>query len=100
MDRFNVVANRVRVRLVGLADWLYGCSHRRMTFPMTLRANVSRNGQQSAQADTYVVCLECGRHFTYDWTAMCIAEKRAEGLVPQAVRSWFRREAEANRGSR
>jgi hypothetical protein len=55
MDPFNVVANTVRVQLVGLADWLYGCSHRRTTFPITLRANVSVDGQQSTQAETYVV---------------------------------------------
>ena len=77
MDRFNVVANTVRVRLGGLADWLYGCSHRRTTFPITLRAGVSVDGQQSAQAETYVVCLECGRHFGYDWTTMRMTRQRA-----------------------
>ena len=33
MHRFQIVANTVRVRLVGFADWLYGCSHRRTTLP-------------------------------------------------------------------
>ena len=77
MDRFNVVANTVRVRLVGLADWLYGCSHRRMAFPITLRTSAGVDGKQITQADTYVVCLECGRHFAYDWTTMRITRRRA-----------------------
>lgn len=59
MDRFNVVANTVRARSVGLADWLFDCAHRRTTFPMTLPAS-----------GTYILCLECGRHFAYDWTTM------------------------------
>jgi len=48
MDRFNVVANTVRVRLVGLADRLYGCAHRTTTFPITLGASVSVDGRGSA----------------------------------------------------
>jgi len=59
MRRFNVVANTVRVRLAGLADWLCGCAHRRTTFPIALPAS-----------GTYIVCFECGRHFAYDWTTM------------------------------
>jgi hypothetical protein len=83
MDRFNLVAYMVLVRLAGLADWLYGCSHRRTTFPITLRASVSVDGQQSTQAETYVVCVECGRHFGYDWTTMRITRQRAAW-----ARSW------------
>jgi hypothetical protein len=44
MDRFNVMANTVRLCLVGLADWLSGCSHRRRTFPITLRASATVDG--------------------------------------------------------
>ncbi len=90
MDRFNVVANTVRVRLVGLADWLHGCSHRGTTFPITLRISVSVDGQQSTQAETYVVCLECGRHFAYDWTTMRITKQRA---------AWVRRRPRLSRRS-
>jgi hypothetical protein len=71
MDLCNVVTNTLRVQLVGLADRLYGCSHRRTGFPITLAADVIVDGpQQRAQAETYIVCLECGRHFAYDWTTM------------------------------
>ena len=40
MDRFNVVANTVRVRVIRLVDWPLGCAHGRTSFPMTLRASV------------------------------------------------------------
>jgi hypothetical protein len=73
IDRFNnLVANPVRAHLVGLADWLSRCSHCRTTFPITLRARVSMDGHQSTQVETYIVCLECGRHFAYDWITMRI----------------------------
>jgi hypothetical protein len=39
----------------------FGCSHKRTTFPLTTAGNRKR---------TYVVCLECGQEFNYDWTAM------------------------------
>ena len=68
-----------------VADWLYGCSHRRTTFPITLRPDPDKNGQQSMRTETYIVCLQCGRHLAYDWTAM----RPGMGAAP----------AEARRGS-
>lgn len=66
MHHFNIVA-----------DWLYGCAHRRTTFPITLLPDVDNNGKQSKQAETYSVCLECGRHLAYDWTAMRLTSRGA-----------------------
>ncbi len=77
MGFFEVVANTVSVRLVVVADWLLGCSHRKTTFPITLRAGAKADGQQSTQAETYVACLQCGRHFAYDWTTMRITRRAA-----------------------
>lgn len=88
---FNVVESLLRVCLVGLADRLCGCSHRRTTFPITLRANASMDGRQGTPAETYVACLECGRHVAYDWTTMRVAGQR-EAVLPQAVALGFRRE--------
>ena len=51
------------MRLMNLADWLWGCSHRRTTLPMT------------KNDETYVVCLECGRRFAYDWARMRSASR-------------------------
>jgi hypothetical protein len=45
---------------------LFRCQHRRTTFPLT---PVRKKGDPTP-AETYVVCLECGRQFTYDWENM------------------------------
>lgn len=84
MDRFSVVANVLRVRIAGVADWLYGCSHRITSFPMTLRTSMRVDGEQSTQSDTYIVCLQCGRHFAYDWITMHIAKRRVAWVAPPA----------------
>lgn len=56
--------------LAGLVEWLFGCSHRRTTFPITARGDDSTRGLEAPPKETYVVCLECGRQFAYDWTTM------------------------------
>lgn len=51
-----------------LMNVLFGCSHKRTTFPITAKA-----GPRSApatEARTYVVCLDCGEEFQYDWHDM------------------------------
>jgi hypothetical protein len=51
---------------------LFGCAHRRCTFPITSRkpgpGPVPSDGQPSKT--TYVVCLDCGKEFLYDWQQM------------------------------
>jgi hypothetical protein len=66
----DVVSKKFRVCLSGLAEWLYGCPHRRTSFPITLRAGAGADGRRSAQSETYIVCLACGHHFAYDWSTM------------------------------
>ncbi|HKX00658.1 MAG TPA: hypothetical protein VJN43_23155 [Bryobacteraceae bacterium] len=44
---------------------IFGCRHRRTTFPLT-PAGKSR----SEPGETYVVCLDCGKQFVYDWENM------------------------------
>ncbi len=57
-----------------LLDLLFGCAHKNYSFPITLRAG--RNG--AAASRTYVVCLDCGREFPYDWNEMkVVASPRA-----------------------
>jgi hypothetical protein len=52
--------------MIGLIlDGLFGCSHRRLTRPIT---PVSKPGVPSG--DTYVVCLDCGKQYAYDWDHM------------------------------
>ena len=80
MDRFTAVADTMGAPFGAMADWLGGCSHRRTSFPITLRTGASLDGQQRTQAETYIVCMACGRHFAYDWTRMRIAKGPAVGV--------------------
>jgi hypothetical protein len=49
---------------------LFRCGHRRTTFPLT---PARKTGAGPAQ--TYVVCLDCGKQFTYDWKSMRLGER-------------------------
>lgn len=55
--------------LGSIFESLFGCSHRRLTRPIT---PVSKPGVPSGE--TYVVCLECGKQFAYDWNHMRIGK--------------------------
>jgi hypothetical protein len=101
MNRWNVVTNAVRGSVVGLADRLYGCAHYKTTFPMTLRASASMDGRPPQQPETYIVCLDCGRHFAYDWTTMKVTKRRIAWVAPPALLAPLGEALlEATRGSR
>ena len=63
---------------------LFGCNHRKTTFPMTPVRKKSAGGQEEPPAETYVVCLECGKQFVYDWENMRLGQAAdiAEGSPP------------------
>ena len=48
---------------------LFRCSHRRTTFPLT---QARKTGADASEI--YVVCLDCGKQFTYDWEQMRIGK--------------------------
>ena len=52
-----------------LVNLLFRCSHRRLTMPVT---PVSKDGKP--RGDTYVVCLDCGKQFSYDLQKMRIGK--------------------------
>jgi len=64
-----------------VANLLFRCPHRRLTRPIT---PVSKPGVPSGE--TYVVCLECGKQFYYDWEQMRlggpVARGEATGVLP------------------
>jgi RNA polymerase subunit RPABC4/transcription elongation factor Spt4 len=69
-----------------LFDLVFGCSHNNYSFPRTSRAG-QRRSSAAAVTGTYVVCLECGREFAYDWHEMRVIsnpEKRNSRLVEAA----------------
>jgi len=54
-------------------DALFGCWHSHYSFPITVRPG-SRRTRAAAVTGTYVVCLDCGKEFAYDWQEMKIVE--------------------------
>ncbi|HET9839790.1 MAG TPA: hypothetical protein VFR84_16305 [Candidatus Angelobacter sp.] len=66
-------------------DALFGCWHKRISFPQT-----SKRGQRRCEAametGTYVVCLDCGAEFPYDWKQMrMLSPTEREPLTPSRV---------------
>jgi len=75
---------------VSILDALFGCWHKRTSFPITSKPG-QRRCEAASQTGTYVVCLDCGTEFAYDWKTMRI-------LSPSAKRRYARAhiEVEAN----
>ena len=48
---------------------LFGCGHRRKSIPMT-----TVDKEQVGSSATFVVCLDCGKRFRYDWEHMRIGK--------------------------
>jgi hypothetical protein len=59
-----------------LVEVLFGCTHRRYTFPITTRNK--RHSDAANVKGTYVVCLDCGKEFPYDWHQMKVMESQDE----------------------
>lgn len=53
--------------LTSILNALFGCSHKRTTFPIT-------PNRRSNRKSTYVVCLDCGQEFDYNWMEMRMSE--------------------------
>jgi RNase P subunit RPR2 len=72
--------------LASLLNSLFGCSHQRTTFPLTPSRKMATTSNRHG---TYVVCLDCGQEFRYDWKQMRVGElvearpaSRATSLSP------------------
>ena len=57
--------------MITLLNSLFGCSHRRTTFPIT---PARRAGFVNSSKGTYVVCLDCGQEFAYNWQDMKVGD--------------------------
>jgi hypothetical protein len=68
-----------------IIDGLFGCSHKHCSFPFTTKPG-QRRSQAAAVTGTYVVCLDCGQEFAYDWQEMRIVTGREKaGQVAEAA---------------
>jgi hypothetical protein len=56
-------------------DLIFGCTHKNYTFPITNRTG--RRNDAAALTGTYVVCLDCGKEFPYDWKQMKVVSASA-----------------------
>jgi len=52
--------------------FLFGCWHKKTSFPMTRRKSALRPRQD---AETYIVCLECGKELPYSWETMKVIKR-------------------------
>jgi hypothetical protein len=51
--------------ITSLFGFIFRCQHRKTTFPQKQTINFG-----GSDAETYVVCLDCGQQFAYDWENM------------------------------
>ena len=56
---------------------LFGCSHTNYSFPQTVKPGQHRSAAASVTG-TYVVCLNCGKEFAYDWRTMKVVVPQPE----------------------
>jgi len=84
--------------MLNVFDMLFGCWHKNCSFPITAKGE-KRNTPAARVTGTYVVCLDCGKEFAYDWQAMKVVEaveasdpllaheqvRRVEGLLNKAA---------------
>jgi len=75
---------------MGFLNLMFGCSHQRLSFPITVRG-ARRRTQATAVTGTYVVCLECGQEFPYDWKEMKVVRRSSSAAT--AVEAERRRAA-------
>ncbi len=68
--------------LQSILNTVFGCTHRRTTFPLTPQRNAAAPG--AVRTGTYVVCLDCGKEFAYDWDEMRVGQA-VTGTVPTAA---------------
>jgi hypothetical protein len=65
-----------------ILDYLFGCWHRNYSFPITAKAG-KRHSEAAKVTGTYVVCLECGKEFPYDWREMrVVTMPRSKAAAP------------------
>ena len=74
--------------MASLLDVFFGCWHKNYSFPITIKSGQRRAGA-AALTGTYVVCLDCGKEFAYDWRAMKVVAGSSEGEgLASAVESY------------
>jgi hypothetical protein len=63
--------------LAKVVEMFFGCWHKNYSFPITARAGKRRTGA-AIPTGTYVVCLDCGKEFPYDWSEMRVVSSSSK----------------------
>ena len=77
--------------ITNLVDMFFGCWHKNYSFPITSKPGKPRS-HAAAITGTYVVCLDCGKEFAYDWQQMKVVSTHPRQLeinhaVPEEARA-------------
>ena len=73
--------------ITSLVDMFFGCWHKNYSFPITSKTG-RRRSRAASVIGTYVVCLDCGKEFPYDWQQMkVVAENSAAVTETQEIRA-------------
>ena len=67
-----------------LSNLLFNCRHRHTSFP---QRPASRRG--APPEEMYVVCLDCGKRFQYDWERMRIGTPEGTPVVKRSKLRYF-----------
>lgn len=59
----------LRDLLWAMWDVFFGCRHRHYSFPISSKI-LKQRSLAAGVTGNYVVCLDCGREFAYDWEQM------------------------------
>ena len=71
-------------------DLLFGCGHNKYSFPITTRKGSTPRNEAARVTGTYVVCLDCGKEFAYDWQEMKLVDaqgSRTKGMAASTAES-------------
>ena len=77
--------------LQSIFNTLFGCSHQRTTFPLTPgRRHAGPPVLGAPRNGTYVVCLDCGKEFAYNWNEMRVGEPMTRPSATTETQPMFR----------
>jgi len=68
--------------IASLLNSIFGCSHRRTTFPLTPSRKMAT---ASNRHGTYVVCLDCGHEMPYSWNEMRVIKERRRAKAEESA---------------
>jgi hypothetical protein len=75
--RFKCFCHHEGGMIDSLLNLLFRCSHQRLSRPVTPVAR-----QRDVAEETYVVCLDCGKRFSYDTQNMRLGKRIVEEAPP------------------